>query len=340
MTGFVFDDMRGRLAAGLVLAVLGVTAEWVALSWLLASSAETGFVLSVALASHVVATICLAFTLYSWLPARHRTVAGLGVIAVTVFCLSLLGALGLGIAVLPALHWPREEDATPWQNLPMPELPSQPVDIDTQDVFLRDGLSSVLSHFDDTSRRQHAIIACAHLPNRQAVPLLQQGLGDPDDEVRLLAFSKLDAIESDLEQQLTAASERAESLPDQYGRYHERVATVAWEFSFLGLVHDSVEQILLTRAIASVTEAIQRRSSVQRWFLKARCYIALDRLAEAEEALNKAERLGLGRDNAAPRRAEIAFRRGSFDAIPGWLNMMSADARRAPVMQSVVAYWQ
>lgn len=293
------------------------------------------------LAGHFIASVLLVAGLYLALPRvyqapRHGAFAFLASSALFV---PLIGPLGLVLSLWPGLYSAHRESRRDWDTLDIPDLPFRPVHVDSNDVFVRDGLSSVLLHFDDRNRRQQAILACRHLPRREAVPILRSGLSDPTDEVRSLAHAMIHAIERDLEGQLSVVRDAMADAGDEHGEWHEQRAQLFWEFSYLQLVHDSVEDSMLEKALAAIETAIQREPTAQRWLLRARICLELNRYDDAESALARACSLGLEDDDSAPRWAELAYRRGHFDDVAPALRLMSARAGSNPVMRPILEYW-
>lgn len=290
---------------------------------------------------HLLGCAVLIVGLYLALPPVYKRPVGGGFLflaTASVFA-PPLGAIGLVLAMLPGLYFAYREKPQEWDALAIPDLPFQPVTVDPDDVFMRDGLASVLTHFDDRNRRQQAIMACRHLPRRDAVPILRSALSDKADEVRLLAYAMLNSIERDLESQLNAVRDAIAAGGDANGELHEERALLFWEFSYLQLAKGSVEELMLTKSRDAVDTALEHEASAQRWLLRARISMALKENDAAESALRHAEQLGLSPDDAAPRWAELAFKRGDYADVAPALQRMSARGANNPVMRPLMEYW-
>ena len=329
--------MRPR---SLLLMAIGLCLELV-VAWLFLAGADAPLGLNLLVPGHVLAVVLLVAGLYLALPHTYRSPRGgaLAFLATSALFVPLLGPLGLVLSMLPGLYFAYREPTRQWDALEIPDLPFQPVHVDPNDVFMRDGLSSVLLHFDDRNRRQQAILACRHLPRREAVPILRSGLSDAADEVRLLAYAMINSIERDLEGQLNAVRDAMSAGVDSDGELHEERAQLFWEFSYLQLARGSVEDLMLEKALAAVETAIQRQPTTQRWLLRARICLELNRYDETESALINAQALGLEDDDSAPRWAELAYRRGRFDEVAPALERMSPRAGNNPVMRPILEYW-
>lgn len=297
--------------------------------------------LALAAGVHVLASAVLMLGVYGLLPAAYRLPCSgaLAFLGSSALFIPVVGPLGLITFMLAGLYYDYQEQPQAWDTLAMPDLPFQPVAIDPDDVFLRDGLASVLAHFDDRNRRQRAIMACRHLPQRQAVPILRKGLADAADEVRLLAYAMLNSIERDLEAQLGQVERLIQSQGDADGELHEERASLYWEYSYLTLVAGSVEAVLLGKALEALDVAIGARETAQRWLLRARICLVLSDYDAAEAALNRAEAGGLDADDAAPRWAELAYRRRDFSAVAPALRRMTPKASLNPTLRPVLEFW-
>lgn len=324
----------------LPLIVIGLAIELLA-AWLFVTGIPIVIGPALAVATHIVAVAFLTLGVFISLPLRYRAPAfgAAAYIALSALLLPVIGPLGLVLAVLGGLYWPYREKPRDWDALEIPELPFQLVEIDSNDVLLRDGVMSVLGHFDDRNRRQQAIMVCRHLPHRQAVPILRSALGDSVDEVRLLAYAMLNSIERDLEHKLMVVEQAIEEGSDSNGELHEETAQLYWEFSYLQLANPSVEALMLSKAISALDIALQRRPTAQRYLLRARACLALKSYDKAVSALRNAEAIGIDADDSAPWWAELAFKRRQFDKVAPALRRMSADAGANPVMHPVLEYW-
>ncbi len=245
------------------------------------------------------------------------------------------------LALLVGLHTARRRSEPAWTGVDLPDLPFQPVaSVSPQAPALRDGLASVLSHFEDPEQRQQAILACRHLPRRQAVPLLRRALTDPGDEVRLLAYAMLNAIERTLDARVQALEAALANGDDTLGRCADALAQAYWEYHYLGLAQGSVARHTLERALDSLDQALARHATAARWLLRGRICLAQGRHAAARHAFDESARRGMHADDLAPQRAELAFCSRRFDEISAQLQRLSADAATQPALKPLMEYWR
>lgn len=291
---------------------------------------------------HLTACLLLAAGLWQGLPSRvPRHAAGtLTFLLASLIMLPGIGALGLALGVLPALHGARHAERAPWHPLPLPELPFRAVaPLPLNDPALRDGLSSVLGGIGAAQQRQQAILACRHLPPRQAIPLLRQGLADAADDVRLLAYSMVNAIERELDGQLLSLTRAIEHSDDADGHLAEAISALYWEYAYLGLAQGSTLRYLLDQALANIDQALERRDTAQRWLQRGRLCSTMGHAVEAERAFDHCERLGMADDALSPHRAELAFQQRRFTEVRRQLARLSAAAACDPTLHPLTSFW-
>ncbi|GEK73161.1 MULTISPECIES: HEAT repeat domain-containing protein [Halomonas] len=294
------------------------------------------------LPQHLMASLLLAIGLWQGLPRgiSHPATGTLAFLLASLIMLPGIGALGIVLGVLPALHGARRTRPAAWRPLPLPDLPFRAVPLlAANDPALRDGLGSVLSGAGAPQQRQQAILACRHLPRRQAVPLLRQGLMDAADDVRLLAYSMLNAIERELDSRLLALTRTIEHGDDPTGRRAEAISTLYWEYAYLGLAQGSTLRYLLEQALAFIDQALDHQATAQRWLQRGRLCAMLGDVAGAERAFAHCEHLGMDDDDLAPRRAELAFQQRRFPEVRRQLARLSAAAAGDPTLHPVASFW-
>ncbi|CAM3869728.1 HEAT repeat domain-containing protein [Vreelandella rituensis] len=327
--------MAWRSLLALACLGLGLVCETMALHNAVNLSAEVALIL------HGLATSLLTPGIYFLLPERYRypKPGALAFIGSSILFLPGLGVLGMLVALLPGLYLARIRRASEWAPLERPDLPFRPVlSAAPESAVMRDGLAAVLAHFDDPRQRQDAITACRHLPHRQAIPLLQQGLTDVNDEVRLLAYAMLNTTERELDSRIQEME--AASVADSHGHRSEALAELYWDYGYLGLAQGSTVKHLLDCALEHIDQAIACRPTAQRWLLRGRICRKQGHYDAAQVAFDHCERLGLSDDDLAPQRAELAFLRRRFAEVSVELRRLSKDAATQPPLGSIVEYWQ
>lgn len=290
---------------------------------------------------HALATALLTAAVLPALPVNYRQSAVAAMVFIFSMCLfiPILGMVGGVAALVLGLYSPGRDRLEDWEQHDAPVLPYKPVTVTGDSVFTRGGLNTVLMHFDDPNWRERAVMASRHLPNRNAIPILQATLKDSSDEVRLLAYTLLSTKERDIESQIESLNTRLNRGGHGPDWVHEGLAHLYWELAYLGLVEGEVRKYVLGRALMHVDIALKALSTPSRHFLRGRICLRLGHLEECATSLDAAEHSGLSADDIAPYRAELAFLEQRYDRVPRELARISPEARTTPVLDALANYW-
>lgn len=274
------------------------------------------------LAGHALACLALTFVLLPLLPARYRGAplrAGSFLFTLQ-FAVPFLGSLGVFTGVLLALYLPRSSREIPWQEIALPELPYQPVDMDRQIIYSEGGLRQVLRDAATPDKRLEALLATRQMSGPEAVEILREALRDPVDDVRLLAYSMLEQKEKRLVTEAgrlqTALQGKRESDWETLSR---RLAQIWWEIAYLGLAQGSLRLHYLHSARGVLQAMVVEHSRHNDWRLLGRVELALGDTALAEQAFEAALTEGASAHVVYPYMAEVAFLRRDFDKVRYYL---------------------
>lgn len=304
-----------------------MTGTWLTL---LALALETGGIAglisglppSMALASylsaHALACGLLTLVLLPLLPSRYRgrTLLTALFLFTLQFAIPFVGSLGVFAGVLLALYLPRTIRDIPWQEVEIPELPFQPVDMDQQIIYSEGGLRQVLHEAGSIEKRLKALLATRQMSDRDAVELLREALKDPADDVRLLAYSMLEQKEKALASQarrLQLALEDPESKNPS--RLKRRLAQVWWEMSYLGLAQGSLRSYYLESARRLLLELTDTLEMHNDWRLLGRVELTLGNIIAAKSAFENALAKGAPQELILPYQAEVAFLERDFQKV-------------------------
>lgn len=321
-----------------------VANRWVVDSWVVDSgSASLGAPSLTLLAGHAAGSILLAEGLRRALPLHYQqpVLGSLLLLFLLLFLLPGIALVGLLLAVLPALYFAAPERDRAWQTLDLPPLPYRPLTPPSADsMAMREGLTSILNFTDSPVARQEAILACRHLPPRQAIGLLRLGLADPTDDVRLLAYSMLSGIERDLDERIQQLTATRDQHGDPHGHHAEALAMLNWEYDYLHLAQGSTAQFYLTQALSEIDSAIRLANSAHRQLLRGRLCLALKAFDSAEAAFTQCALLGMEEDDLASYRAELAFQTRRYHDMQAQLARLSPGAAQHPVLHPLMEYWR
>lgn len=285
-----------------------------------------------ALFLHTMASVLMGLVFPKLLPAHlyNDDVRVKLFIFVTMLFMPLLGMAGFILAVLPGLY--RKKDKIHSINIKLNKirkLPPVALEMTFNAAELNMDISASLKSRNPEVRLK-ALIATLKLQNKNAIPLLIAALKDPEDEIRLLAYSILEkkeqAISNRIQRYLTLL-ENATRPPG--GLFYKQLANEYWEFVHHGLVQGEAVKIMLEKAYHYNIQGLQQRpDDPGMHFQTARILIRMDRFDEAEAELNYAQKLGIDRDKILPYLAEISFARQQFQYAKQYIREIRATALR------------
>lgn len=324
-------------------------------SWfaLLALALETGGVtgllsptagnleLAAYLIAHAMACALLTLILLPLMPSRYRgQPITTGVFLFTLqFAIPFIGSVGLVLGMLLALYLPRSSRDIPWQEVDIPELPFQPIDMDLQVVYSQGGLRQVLREAISTDKRLKALMATRQMNDRDAIEILREALKDPSDDVRLLAYSMLEQKEKTLAQRAGTLQQSLQNADDLTSvSLQRRLAQVWWEMAYLGLAQGGLRQYYLDSAGKLLRRLVARRSQHNDWRLLGRVELALGNIDNAEEAFRSALAGGSSPELIMPYLGEVAYLRRDFAQVRQHLSACPPESFH-PANRPVIESW-
>ena len=180
------------------------------------------------------------------------------------------------------------------------------------------GLVNVVRHARDRHDRLCALIATQALDDRCAVPVLQAGVRDDDDDVRLLAYSLLMKKQKMLENCLTQGQHALDSAaPTQRFPLHLAMAHHYWDMQ--QLTPDGAAATLWLEQAARQVEAglAIEPANADLLMLRGRMALRARQSDRADQAFRAAAAAGVDATTLAPCFAESAFyRRGHGTPTP------------------------
>ncbi len=166
--------------------------------------------------------------------------------------------------------------------------------------------------------RLTALLALQETPARASADLLRQLLGDPVEDIRLLAYGMLDGKEKSISERILAEEGRLERPGDEQARFgcHKRLAELFWELAYQRLVEGDMKRYACEQALKHTRAAIALNDAdAGLWVLTMRAALALRDLVSAREALDRAAALGFPPEQLAPYEAELAYLDGRMGQV-------------------------
>jgi hypothetical protein len=326
-----------------IVGLLALALEVFAVFWLIDFKEGSPHNLLGFLVVHGLASLCLAAFVGAALPPRLRKPVGPVIVLIFGFSffIPILGLIGQVIAVLVARFLPRVVPELPYAEIPPIEFEFPPREIRERTKYGQGGLTSRLKDSGvPKEARFKSLLALQGMPARIANPLLQDMLGDPADEVRLVAYGILDNQEKQINQHIhdeVIKLREADSEEMQLISLR-RLAELYWELVYGGLVHGDVRDHAMSETDRYVSQAMEiAPDDAGLWFLKARTLL-YRRDPAAEAAFHRAVASGLEESRVLAYLGQIAFERRDYTEVRRIFSSLS-ESQFAPRLKQAVKYW-
>jgi len=327
---------KQRLSYGAI--VLGWLAEGLATyATLAANNSLSMIVWHIIACSTTTIGLCLFVGSQTPLSGQARRIAPL----YFVLCFLIpYAVIGLAIATLFGFLRPRIVVNEPLQLIQIPSLPFKPLEVDTGLSFTNGGMYDVLRHSTDIDKRRTAVMATTRMKDKVAVPLLKLAMRDPVDDVRLLAYSIKDKIESRInmtirdQQQLLAEPGNANPAD-----IHRVLAFSYWEMIYLELVEGDLRNFILGESIKHAELCLETKADSAVNLLVGRAELTRGNLDDAAAALRQAVTNGARPASVASYLAEISYLRADFVAVPAALRLVPQQFKRIPSVRRLCEKW-
>ena len=223
------------------------------------------------------------------------------------------------------------------------EMPSfTPVPAPTFGGFRQEDLKSLLTSSNSpTQLRLLGMTTVSSMSTRITGDVLRQALGDPVDDVRLLAYGILDQKEKQLTRQISRALSLLDNAtPSRRYRLYRRIGELYWEMSYQNLVQGDIRSLTLEQATHYVDQALMEKpDDAGMWLLRGRILQSLGQLDEAEQCFLFCRQLGTDPSRVNPWLAELALWQGRYARVRVLMKEIDADSQFTSLSKAV-NYWR
>ena len=261
---------------------------------------------------------------------------------VIVFYLPVLGLIGLILAIpFVICRSSKPEKLGLSVNInKVRDLPiTETVDTDNQPVSLHN--LNGLYRSRNPHKRLQAVYATLKLKDQDAIPLLYKALGDPVDDIRLLAYALLDRKENYLSKRINKNKQDFEKIENSRNKkLCLQIANDYWELVRLGLIQGEARNYILNMACKYIELGLKHYpQDLGLCFLYAQILLKLKNYQHAYEQFRKTENLGMDHKSLLAYYAEIAFYSHQYHEVKQL--MKTVDLPTAyPKLSAVTQFWQ
>ena len=328
----------------IIVGLIAIVFEVLAVMWLWPLAEGNPMKLIVFLGVHGLASVCIAIVLTAGLPPAMRRPAPAVIMMLFGFSffIPILGLIGMIVGAFVSKYLPRLVPELPYAEIPPIEFEFPPREIRERTKYGQGGLTSRLKDAGvPKETRFKSLLALQGMPPKIANPLLQDMLGDPADEVRLIAYGILDNQEKNINQHIHDEIEKlrdTETSDEMKLIAMRRLAELYWELVYGGLVHGDVREHAMGETERYLNQAMEvAPDDAGLWFLKGRMLL-FKRDPAAEAALHRAVANGLEESRVLAYFAQIAFERRDYGEVRRVFGSLS-ESQYAARLRPAVRYW-
>lgn len=298
---------------------------------------------------HALTTIPLTWMAWTLLPEGYRTPArpAYAMIYAFAFFIPVLGAWVIVLTLLVAQRYPKILRTDRYVTVNMPEFSEMQREA-TQRTDLRVGDARRIlkdpSHPLET--RLRVLVALQSMRPKATVPLLQSLLGDPSEDIRLLAYSMVEAWANDLAQQILAAMHSLKEAREGDERAPlvnalQRLAELHWQQVDIGLVRGDLRLFALEQAQNCCEDVLSLDGYVPSvWQLYARILLELDQVSAAARALRLARKVHMPVQEIWPLMAQIAYQQRDLDGVRKYMGSLPENAHLPHQLRGLASFWR
>ncbi len=260
---------------------------------------------------------------------------------IIIFYLPVLGIIGLILAIPFVIV---RFSKTKKLNLPIVinkirELPPEAMDQCEQPTSLHSLLS--LYRSKNYQKRLQAVYATLKLKDQDAIPLLYKALGDPIDDIRLLAYALLDRKENYLSMRIKKNKEALEHIKNSKNKkLCLQIANDYWELVRLGLIQGEARNYILNMACKYIEFGLEHNpNDLELCFLQAQILLKLKNYQQAYKQFKKAENLGIDHKRLLIYYAEIAFYSRQYREVKQLMDTIDSPTAY-PQLSAITQFWQ
>lgn len=333
--------------------LVAIVTEVASLS-LLDGSGTTGRLVAY-FALHAVASALVTSLAWQMLPGHLKGPrwAVLGLLFSFDFFIPALGVVAMMIVMYIAMRYPSVMRVERYVEIAEPVfLSSEKEKREQSDVRAGHARRILSDPHQSIDRKLRVLIALQTMRPKVAIPLLQGLLADPSEDIRLLAYSMMDAWEKDITDRLQAAQKLLNKVnshktigTDQDRKLtrqnaHRKLAELYWEQVDSGLARGDLRTFSLQRAKSHCEKALvldARQGGL--WVMYSSVLTELGQVLAADRALGLAHKAGAPDSVVCPHLARLAFDAGDYELIRTWMRRAGRSGHLSHAVRQCVRYW-
>ncbi len=278
---------------------------------------------------------------------------GIGLVFCMAFFAPAVGVLALLLVVHVASRFPKGINTDRYVEIETPQYVANEKD-QAASTDLRAGYARRILNSPDESvdTKLRVLLAVQDMRPKVAIPMLQGLLGDPAEDIRLLAYSMMDAWEKDITRRLQHAQAQLDALTARESTQeaaaqaalrfnaHRRLAELYWEQVDTKLARGDLREFALQHAKGHCESAlVLQPGSAGVWLLFGEVLAELKMADVALRALKAARNAGADSVRVHQLSARLFFERAEYDKVRDYMTRVNKSARVPYSVKQVSRFW-
>jgi hypothetical protein len=294
------------------------------------------------IAMQLISALLIATAVRLILPPRFRKPGFATWLLLFAFCLfvPVIGSLVCVSGIIWGVFWPRDAEVDSVGEVTLPRFAVYLVSriAHGSGARLQAKLANPAIAVDD---RVTALVAIQAMPTRTTGTVLRDLLGDPVEDVRLLAYGMLDSAEKKITQRIyeLLGKLNEDTDPREVEETSRMLAELYWELIYQNLVQGEMQRFAAQQVEKYAQQALAiDDGNAALWVTRGRLALLDRNVAQADEYFEKALSRGFPGDRLLPWIAESAYLRRDYRAVGNALSSLGEGAS-LPALRSIVRYW-
>ena len=298
---------------------------------------------------HAVASAMVTWLAWVLLPADFKKpfLPVCALLWVFAFFIPVLGVAAIVVVVQIAQRFPRMLRIERYVKVDMPEFSGvQREATQRSDLRAGDARRILKDSAQPLETRLRVLVALQSMAPKAAVPLLISLLSDASEDIRLLAYSMVDAWEKDVVQKIQQANAELEKARQSDSstlvvNALRHLAELHWTQADTGLARGDLRRFALEHAqnFCEQVQAIDNRAPGI-WQLYAHILLALEQLDAAVEAVRMARKLRMPMTEVFLLMGQIAYLQGNYAAVRRYANLLPDDGLLPSSVLRTATFWR
>ncbi|ACD66172.1 MAG TPA: tetratricopeptide repeat protein [Sulfurihydrogenibium sp.] len=269
---------------------------------------------------HGLAAFLLTTALYLFLPKRIRSRKWEPLVFIFLigFFGFIVGYLFLFILTLYLFRAQKNIEFKPIETFSIEEIEDEDFDFSGR-RFGEGAILSILRKDNVPSDlKLRAFMSLSDLPSPITYFLIKENIGNPMDEIRLMAFSVISKMEKQLNDKIHELNLRLKDndlSEEEKAKIYFELAQVYWDFVFFHIVDKEFENFAIEKALYYAEEGLKLKKDFIPYFLIGRIYLRLKDYKKAKEYLELAFNFKEFKYKVIPYLAECYFYEKDFKKV-------------------------